>query len=797
MTKDSLTLISVTCLLSGCAQSAAVSNFVPPRPAVPAPIEWSAYGHDAGGSRFSPAAQITRENVSRLTVAWTYRSGDLWVDDRTGVGKGRFEATPLFVDDALFFATPFGTVIALEAERGTERWRYDPRIDVGADYGDFANRGVSTWLDPSRGPVAPCQRRIFVAVIDARLIALDAANGFRCVDFGVGGEVDLTAGLVNTPEYEGEYEVTSPPAVIGDLVVVGSAIADNHRVDAPSGVVRAYDARTGALRWSWDPIPREPGMAGYDTWRGTKAHTTGAANAWSVISADSARGLVFVPVGSASPDFYGGERLGANLFSNSVVALRAATGQVVWHFQVVHHDLWDYDVPAQPVLITIRRNGRDLAAVAVATKMGHVFVLDRDTGLPLFPVEERPVPASDLAGEEAWPTQPFPVLPAPLTPERLTANDAWGVTPEEREGCRARMAGLRAEGIFTPPSLKGTIIFPGNIGGSYWAGIAWDPVHSLLVGPTNRVAFVVQQIPRASLAAEAHRAPESEFGRQAGTPYGMRRDALLSPKGIPCNPPPWGTVDAIDLATGEKKWESPYGWLPKLGAMPGSRSWGSASLGGLINTAGGLVFASGGFDESLHAFDVETGRELWNSALPAGGNAMPMTFATAGGRQFVVIAAGGHDRLHTTSGDYLVAYSLPRRSSTSSTPGAQTIASSYSGDIHMGTNRYPGIWTFVKTRGDSVSGHFDGTRTEVSDYMNGELSGTFSGDSLHLSSHWVIPRRNCRGTFRADGVVANNGELLEGPVYLRASCGTHEEIGTFALFRRSAEPLVTRSPRGY
>jgi quinoprotein glucose dehydrogenase len=770
------------CLLAGCGRSQTLTEFAPsPRGAFP-PIEWTAYGRDAGGSRFSPAAQITRENVSLLSVAWTYRSGDRWVDDRTGIGRGRFEATPLFVDGALFFATPFGTVISLDPDRGTERWRYDPGIDVGADYGDFANRGVSTWLDASRRSDAACRRRIFVAVIDARLIALDAANGLRCTDFGVGGEVDLKAGLLNPPGYKGEYEVTSPPAVIGDLVVVGSAIADNQRVDAPSGVVRAYDARSGALRWSWDPIPRQPGMAGYDTWRGTKAHSTGAANAWSVISADSARGLVFVPVGSASPDFYGGERLGTNLFSNSVVALRATTGAVVWHFQVVHHDLWDYDVPAQPVLITIRRNGQDLAAVAVATKMGHVFVLDRDTGEPLFPVEERPVPASDLPGEEAWPTQPFPVLPAPLTPERLTANDAWGVTPEEREACRAAMAGLRAEGIFTPPSLRGTLIFPGNIGGLYWGGMAWDPVHSLLVGPTNRLAFVVQQIPRASLSAEAHRAPESEFGRQAGTPYGMRRDALLSPKRIPCNPPPWGTVDAIDLATGKKKWESPYGWFPQLAAMPGYRSWGSISLGGLMNTAGALVFASGGLDEHLHAFDVETGRELWNSALPAGGNAMPMTYQTVGGRQFVVIAAGGHDKLHTTSGDYLVAFSLPGASSTSSTLGARAIANRYSGEIHMGNNGYPGIWTLTKTNGDSIAGRFDGTGTGVANYMNGELSGTFSHDSLHVVSHWTIPRRNCSGTFAADGVMANNGALIEGPVRLRASCGTHEEIGTFALF---------------
>lgn len=769
-------------LLAGCGKVQTISRAGARPIDVTPPIEWTAYGRDGGGSRFSPAAQITRENISELRMTWTYRSGDRWVDDRSGDGKGRFEATPLFVDGALFFATPFGTVIALDGERGTERWRFDPRIDIGGNYGDFANRGVSTWLDGSRPSGGVCRRRIFLAAIDARLIALDAANGKRCSDFGIGGEIDLTAGLLNKPAYKGEYQVTSPPAVIGGLIVVGSAVADNHRVDAPSGVVRAYDARSGALQWSWEPIPRQPGMAGYDTWRGTKAHTSGAANAWSVISADSARGLVFIPVGSASPDFYGGERLGTNLFANSVVALRANTGAVVWHFQVVHHDLWDYDVPAQPVLITVSRNGRDVAAVAVATKMGHVFVLDRDTGEPLYPVEERPVPPSDLPGEEAWPTQPFPVLPAPLTPERLTASDAWGVTTEEREACRAKMTGLRADGIFTPPSLKGTIIFPGNIGGSYWGGMGWDPVHSLLIGPTNRLAFVVRQIPRASLEDEAQRAPESDFGRQAGTPYGMRRDPLLSPKGIPCNPPPWGTVDAIDLGTGAKKWESPFGWFPQLRGLEGYRSWGSISLGGLMITGGGLVFASGGRDEHLHAFDVQTGRELWNSALPAGGNAMPMTYQTSTGRQFVVSAAGGHDKLGTTIGDYLVAYSLPQTASSKPNLAAHSIADRYDGEIHLGTNRFNGTWTFAKTKGDSIAGRFDGTGTAVADYLNGVLAGTFSHDTLRLESHWSLPRRNCSGIFTAVGVVANDGALIEGSLRLQGSCGTHVEVGSFSLF---------------
>ncbi len=326
---------------------------------IPAPQgEWPVYGHDAGGSRYSPLTQVSRTNVRELRPAWVYRTGDLLHD------RSRFEATPLMVDGTLYVSTPLGRVIALDPARGRERWRYDPRVDLHGDYGDFTNRGVSTWLDSRGGPGAACRRRIFVATVDARLIGLDAATGRPCADFGAAGTVDLTRDLRNAPEYAGEYEVTSPPAVVGDLVIVGSAVADNHRVNAPNGVVRAYDARTGRERWSWDPIARAPGMPG-------------AANAWSVFSADPERDLVFVPIGSASPDFYGGARAGDNRWANSVVALRASTGQFVWGFQVVHHDLWDDDVPAQAVLLTLRRGARAIPAVAVGTKMGHVFILDR------------------------------------------------------------------------------------------------------------------------------------------------------------------------------------------------------------------------------------------------------------------------------------------------------------------------------------------------------------------------------------------------------------------------------------
>ncbi len=348
------------------------------------------------------------------------------------------------MDSTLYLSTAFNRVVALDPETGIERWIYDPRIDLTAGYSEgLMNRGVSTWLDPARKVGEPCQRRIFIGTIDARLIALDAAVGKLCADFGEGGQVDLTRGLGNIRR-RGEYEETSPPAVINDLVIVGSGIADNDRVDMPSGVVRAFDARTGTLRWSWDPIPHNPADPEAKTWEGDSASHTGAANAWSIISVDPERHLVLVPTGSASPDYYGGERRGNNLYANSVVALRAKTGEVVWAFQTVHHDLWDYDVASQPLLITLHRNGVEIPAVAQGSKTGNLFVLNRDTDTPIFPVEERPVPQTDVPGEQTSPTQPFPVAPPPLVPQHLTADDAWGLTPWDRNRCRDRMKGLRS-----------------------------------------------------------------------------------------------------------------------------------------------------------------------------------------------------------------------------------------------------------------------------------------------------------------------------------------------------------------
>ena len=641
-------------LLSGCGERAAA----PPPPAAGPAADWPAYGRDPGGSRFSPLADLTPKNVQYLEPAWTYHTGEVVAEQRKAWKNATFETTPILVDGTLYLCTGFDLVVALDPESGAERWRFDPGLDPRAGRADAACRGVSSWRDPKAPAGAACRSRIFLGTLDARLLALDAASGRPCADFGTGGAVDLTAGAGNARP--GLYGVTSPPVVVDDLVVVGTAVGDNQRADDASGVVRAYDARTGQRRWAWDPIPHDPADPASATWQNASAAHTGAANAWAPLSADPERGLVFVPTGSAAPDFYGGERKGADRYADSVVALRAATGERVWDFQVVHHDLWDYDVPAQPTLVTLRRDGTEIAAVAQATKMGHLFVLDRATGAPLFPVEERPVPASDVPGEEAAPTQPFPTAPPPLVPQRLAPDDAWGLTPWDKAKCRERIASLRSEGIFTPPSLRGTVIFPGNAGGTDWGGVAFDPAHGLVVLNTTRVAHVVTLIPRADFDAFRSAHPGQDVSPMLGTPFGMLREVLLSPLGIPCNAPPWGTLLAVDLATGRVRWEVPLGTTRDIAPLPIALPWGTPGMGGPIVTAGGLVFVAAAMDDYLRAFDVETGRELWKGRLPAGGQATPMTYrARDGGRQFVVVAAGGHGRLGTRRGDAVMAFALP------------------------------------------------------------------------------------------------------------------------------------------
>jgi quinoprotein glucose dehydrogenase len=619
---------------------------------------WTAYGADAGGSRYSSLAQIDRSNVATLIEVWSVRTGDASHDDgsegpsegcgRCHKGDAKFEATPILAGGLLHIGTPLNRAVALDPATGREVWRFDPKLETNIERNEgFVSRGVSYWQDAAGG-TAGCSRRIFLPTVDARLFALDAASGRLCPDFGEGGVVRLDQNVGNVQK--GQYGVTSPPAIVGDVVIVGSSMGDNRRVDMERGTVRGYDARNGSLRWAWDPIPRDSADPAWAGWSPAAATRTGAANAWAPISADIERDMVFVPTGSAAPDFYGGERPGRNDYANSVVALRASTGKLLWHFQVVHHDLWDYDVAAQPTLITVPRAGRPIDAVLVATKMGHLFVLDRETGAPLFPVEERPVPPSDVPGEQAWPTQPFPTGLPPLHPtQRITVDDAFGVTPEEHAACRTLIASLRSEGVFTPPSLRGTLEYPGFGGGINWGGVAWDRGRHLVVANVLRLPMWVRLAPRTD--------PES--GNQRGTPYTMTRAPLLSAKGIPCSKPPWGTIAAVDLTTGMLRWERPLGTVPALAGVPGSEQFGSANFGGPMVTAGGLVFIAATMDEHLRAFDVETGTELWKAKLPAGGQATPMTYSL-GGRQYVVIAAGGHTSLGTRFGDFIVAFALPQ-----------------------------------------------------------------------------------------------------------------------------------------
>jgi quinoprotein glucose dehydrogenase len=619
--------------------------------------EWRDYAGDKGGLHYSPLTQITADNVADLEPAWVFHHGDI-SDGSDGTTRTSFNATPLVVEDGLYFCTGFNRVFALDAESGEQRWVFDPQQRLDHIEGPYPRtcRGVAYWESDDPGERGPCRERILTGTLDSQLIALDAHSGRPCADFGQAGRVALREGVGEAPPWE--YYPTSPPLVLGDVVVIGALVADNLRRDAPAGVVRAFDVRSGALVWAWDPVP--PGWRLPAPGQGGPRYTAGTPNVWAIPSGDPERGLVFVPMGNASPDYFSGLRQGLDHYSSSLVALDAATGAVVWSFQTVHHDVWDYDLAPQPALWDFPRDGERVPVVVQATKMGLVFVLDRRTGEPLFPVEERPVPARDVPGETVTPTQPFPTHIPPLHPQRLDPDDAWGFTRWDREACREKIAGLRSEGIFTPPSLKGSIHYPGSAGGANWGGVAIDPLAGVMYVNTMRVPSVVTLVPR----AEYEKLDPGDYGYpnelypMEGTPYGVKRGPLLSPLGAPCNPPPWGVMTAVDLVSGEILWESVLGSTRDQAPFPLWLEFGSPNLGGSLVTAGGVVFVGATTDKFLRGYDTRDGRLVWKQRLPYTASATPMTYRLRpGGRQYLVVAAGGHG--WSQPGDAVMAFALP------------------------------------------------------------------------------------------------------------------------------------------
>lgn len=486
---------------------------------------WAYYGGDAGGHRFSNAEQITPANVSKLEVAWEFQTGDLARRPREALVRSAGEATPILVESSLVFCSAFNEVIAIHPGTGKEKWRFDPGIDLGQrPANQFICRGVAYWRDGKA--TGSCASRIISATSDGTVFALDAITGKPCLDFGDNGTVIIDPGM--PLEWPGEFQVTSPPAIIGDIAVVGSAISDNQRVEAPHGTVRAYDVRTGEEVWWFDPIPRNEDESNAPDWQGEFPPIEGHANVWAPISADLERGLVFLPTGSASPDFYGGLRPGDNRYANSVVALEAATGEVVWGYQFVHHDVWDYDTPAQPGLYTIWYDGKPRDVVVQITKMGLVFVLDRETGEPIHPVDERVVPQGGVPGEQLSRTQPIPQKPPALVPDIVDPDDAFGLTLFDKLECAGKIAALRQEGLYTPPTIGGTLFRPFTGGGGNWGGGAFDASKNLLVVNMSNIGHLIQMIPAAEIGQVRRAYPNTEIGPQRGAPFGVRREIIVS-----------------------------------------------------------------------------------------------------------------------------------------------------------------------------------------------------------------------------------------------------------------------------
>jgi quinoprotein glucose dehydrogenase len=611
-------------------------------------VGWSAYGGTPGGGHFSPATQITPHNVGLLEVAWMHRSGDIRqaeISPQRRITQSSLQVTPILIDNRLFYCSPFNKVFALDAKTGEEIWRFDPEVNSEEEQILPNCRGVSSWKSGEQGF---CEHRILVGTLDARLIALDGTTGKPCEDFGDNGQVDTSKGIAE--HHPREYGITSPPAILGDRIITGSMVLDNQRADAAGGVVRAYHVRTGEELWAWNPIP--PGMPGKNadgTW------LSGTTNVWSITSVDEERDLVFLPTGNTQPDYYGGHRNGLDYYSSSVVALKGATGEVAWHYQMVHHDIWDYDMPAQPTLVDLQVNGETVPAVVQVTKMGMTFALHRDTGEPLWPVEERPVPqGGKVPGEYLSPTQPFPShIPYTINPP-FTAEDAWGMVLLDEMWCEQELSRMRNEGIYTPPSLQGSFNYPSNAGGNNWGSPAINPETGVMVVFTNRVPGTTKLIPRDQC--------EGNDQQQTGTPYCVETGMVRSPLGVPCSEPPWGTLDAIDINAGKTLWSIPMGTTRDMAPFPFWWIDGLPGFGAPMMTASGLVFSGVSNEHAFRAFDLGTGEELWKAELPTAANALPMSYQLEeDGKQYVVVAAGGHWSGGSPPGDYLIAYALPER----------------------------------------------------------------------------------------------------------------------------------------
>jgi len=620
--------------------------------------EWREFAGDKGALHFSPLTQIDASNVGSLELAWSHHSGDFHPGDAKNAPT-TLQVTPLVVRDTLYYCTGYMRVFALDAETGEEKWVFDPKLRARGTGGPYplTCRGVAYWEAARPQAGAACERRILYGTKDSELHALDADTGQPCADFGENGRVKLREGIGQAETWE--YYPTSAPLVIGDVAVVGALVADQLRTDAPAGVVRAFDVRSGRLVWAWDPVP--PGFPAAPS-EGS-LYQRGTPNVWSLLSGDPERGLVFVPTGNPSPDSFGGLRHGLDHYGSSVVALDAKTGQVVWHFQTVHHDVWDFDAAPQPTLFQIDGVGGGRPGVAQATKMGHIFLLDRETGEPLYPVEERPVPQEGVPGETLAPTQPFPTHPAPLHPYEVNVANAFGFTPIDRTSCREQIEKLRWDGAFTPPTLEGSVQFPNTAGGMNWGGVAIDPRSGLLLTNQTHVAMQVKLVPRAEFdAMPTPLVYPQEAYPMRGTPYGIVRAPIFSRFGAPCNPPPWGTLTAVDLKSGEVVWRVPLGTIRDqapfpLWAIPGIGDLGVPNFGGGLLTASGLYFIGATTDRYFRAFDTRDGREIWSARIPYTANAVPMSFRLRpDSRQFVVVAAGGNPL--TKVGDALLAYAL-------------------------------------------------------------------------------------------------------------------------------------------